>query len=465
MRHSKHRWTGFWSIQLVFIDLMALFVCGVISIGVRGEDLLSSNFTLIAGLLIVATCLTGLTIVGGYETKRDMCTLMYTSEHVLAMAVVLVVAFILTYVFSAYNNLIKPGRSVLFLGLILFTILSLLYRRLLSRKASRDGATRFIYVIGTPELGSNMEQICRQAHFRHPLRVLDLAAKKGLSDAAKDDSLSDGIRSIQELLSRDMEQCEGVVVDLSREKLDPRLEKLLLGINLHSVPVYPVESFIETYFHRIDLSQVTLAWALDGTFKADHHSAYGNLKTLIDTILGMILLIVTLPLMLLIALAIKLESAGPALFTQVRVGRFDRPFVIYKFRTMKMSSGENENLYTLKNDSRITRVGRFLRLMRLDELPQLWNVVKGDMSIIGPRAEWDKLVERYKKEIPFYHLRCMVKPGITGWAQVNYGYGEGPRDAFEKLQYDLYYIKHYSPQMDASIVLKTLFTILSASGR
>ena len=178
MRHSKHRWTGFWSIQLVFIDLMALFVCGVISIGVRGEDLLSSNFTLIAGLLIVATCLTGLTIVGGYETKRDMCTLMYTSEHVLAMAVVLVVAFILTYVFSAYNNLIKPGRSVLFLGLILFTILSLLYRRLLSRKASRDGATRFIYVIGTPELCSRCPGF-DAGTFTPPLRSQSHASLRG----------------------------------------------------------------------------------------------------------------------------------------------------------------------------------------------------------------------------------------------------------------------------------------------
>jgi lipopolysaccharide/colanic/teichoic acid biosynthesis glycosyltransferase len=106
-----------------------------------------------------------------------------------------------------------------------------------------------------------------------------------------------------------------------------------------------------------------------------------------------------------------------------------------------------------------------LRITRLDELPQLWNVIKGDMSLIGPRAEWSKLIKEYEKEIPLYHLRHMVKPGITGWAQVNYGYGTGLRDTKEKLQYDLYYIKHYSVGMDAAIVLKTLFTMLSAAGQ
>jgi lipopolysaccharide/colanic/teichoic acid biosynthesis glycosyltransferase len=256
-----------------------------------------------------------------------------------------------------------------------------------------------------------------------------------------------------------------VVIDLSQGKLEPELQEILLQINLHMIPVYPVESFMENYFYQVDLSHVTLSWALDGTFKADHHSVYGKLKTLIDVVFGTVIFILVIPVMLVTAIAIKLGDFGPVLFTQVRVGRFERPFVLYKFRTMRVASGENEGLYTLKNDNRITRVGNFLRLTRIDELPQLWNVVKGDMSIIGPRAEWDKLVEIYKKEIPFYHLRYMVKPGITGWAQVNYGYGSDIRDTFEKLQYDLYYIKHYSPQMDASIILKTLFTILSASGR
>jgi exopolysaccharide biosynthesis polyprenyl glycosylphosphotransferase len=453
MADVRHNRSWFGSIRLILFDLTALFFCGVISSELRGNLVPFVNFTVSDGVLVLATCLTGLAVVGGYETRRDMCTLRYASEHILAMGAILLGAFIVTYTFTTYNNSIKPGRSVLFVGLLLFAPLSLTYRRLLSAKRSREAAARFIYVIGTQKLVSDLEMICRQAHFRHPLRFIDLESENG------------AYQGIREILSKELDQCEGVVIDLSKGKLDPDLQEILLQINLHLVPVYPVEAFIETYFYKVDLSHVTLSWALDGTFKADHHSVYGKLKTLIDVVFGAFLFLLTLPLMLAAAVMIKLGDFGPILFTQLRVGRFERPFLLYKFRTMTVGTGDNESLYTLKNDRRITRVGRFLRLTRIDELPQLWNVVKGDMSIIGPRAEWDKLVEIYKKEIPFYHLRYMVKPGITGWAQVNYGYGADIRDTFEKLQYDLYYIKHYSPHMDASIILKTLFTILSASGR
>jgi lipopolysaccharide/colanic/teichoic acid biosynthesis glycosyltransferase len=124
-----------------------------------------------------------------------------------------------------------------------------------------------------------------------------------------------------------------------------------------------------------------------------------------------------------------------------------------------------DKLYTGTGDRRVTRVGRWLRRMRLDELPQLFNVLQGDMSLIGPRAEWDRCVEVYEREIPCYHLRHLVKPGITGWAQVNYPYGQSVADTLEKLKYDLYYIKHYSLLLDASIALKTLYVMLSLKGR
>ena len=126
---------------------------------------------------------------------------------------------------------------------------------------------------------------------------------------------------------------------------------------------------------------------------------------------------------------------------------------------------DDDDIYTRQNDPRITRVGRWLRKLRLDELPQLWNVFSGEMSLIGPRAEWTKCAERYEKQIPFYHFRHLVKPGITGWAQVNYPYGESDQDALEKLKYDLYYIRHYSLKLDAMIALKTVHVMLFSRGR
>jgi len=451
----SHPWLS--SLRLVALDVVALFACGVLATGLHGYSILVSNFTALGALLVVIVCLIGLSIVGGYDTRRNMGTLRYFSEHVLAMGAVLLLAFVITYSFAAYNESIKPGRSVLVLALILFVPVSLTYRYSLSRKSDRDAAARFICVVGTPGLFAHVRAVCHRESFRHPIQFLDLATgkKKAESWIAE--------KSLEEDVEGEQDHCEAIIADLSATDLDPEWEEMLLKIN-QTVPVYPVESFIETYFYKLDLSHVTLHLALDGTFKSDYHTAYGKVKSLFDAILAGSLVLVLLPLMLLIAVCIKLEDGGPGLFRQVRVGRFERPFLLYKFRTMTAGT-EGENLYTQKADARITRVGRLLRLIRLDELPQLWNVLKGDMSMIGPRAEWDKLVARYAEEIPFYHLRHMVKPGITGWAQVHYGYGADLSDTREKLQYDLYYIKHYSPEMDASIVLKTIFTMLSASGR
>ena len=162
-----------------------------------------------------------------------------------------------------------------------------------------------------------------------------------------------------------------------------------------------------------------------------------------------------------------MESGKPVIFRQPRVGGEGQMFIAYKFRTMFTRSGaaETDDIYTRENDPRITRMGSWLRKLRLDELPQLWNVFRGEMSLIGPRAEWIKCAERYEKAIPFYHFRHLVKPGITGWAQVNYPYGESDEDAIEKLKYDLYYIRHYSLKLDAMIILKTVHTMLFGKGR
>jgi lipopolysaccharide/colanic/teichoic acid biosynthesis glycosyltransferase len=194
-------------------------------------------------------------------------------------------------------------------------------------------------------------------------------------------------------------------------------------------------------------------------------SPYHYLKRLCDIGLSAILLLIFLPIFPFILLAIWMESGRPAVFRQMRVGREGDCFLAYKFRTMSNGTEKDGEIYTRAGDSRITGVGRRLRKWRLDELPQLWNVLKGDMSLIGPRAEWVKCVERYETNIPFYHFRHLVKPGITGWAQVNYPYGESDSDAIKKLQYDLYYIRHYSLKLDTMILLKTVHTMLYGRGR
>jgi lipopolysaccharide/colanic/teichoic acid biosynthesis glycosyltransferase len=164
------------------------------------------------------------------------------------------------------------------------------------------------------------------------------------------------------------------------------------------------------------------------------------------------------------ALAIKLESSGPVFFFQLRAGRDNKPFKVWKLRTMIDGADQNNVHWTLDNDDRITKVGRFLRKMRFDEVPQLINMLKGDMSLIGPRPEAVSLVEKYIEAIPYYLERHMVSPGITGWAQINYHYGNSIDDTRQKLMYDFYYIKNRSAMLDTIIFLRTIRTVLTGKG-
>src|SRR5262249_52216745 len=164
------------------------------------------------------------------------------------------------------------------------------------------------------------------------------------------------------------------------------------------------------------------------------------------------------------AIAVWLDSRGSILYQQVRVGENDRLFTLCKFRSMRSDAEHGRPIWATNNDSRVTRVGRFIRLTRLDELPQLMNVLRGDMSFVGPRPERPYFVQQLAAQIPFYAERHAVKPGITGWAQVKYGYGSSIEDSMEKLRYDLYYIKHMSIGFDLSIFVDTVKVILVAKG-
>jgi sugar transferase (PEP-CTERM system associated) len=188
-------------------------------------------------------------------------------------------------------------------------------------------------------------------------------------------------------------------------------------------------------------------------------------KRLIDLALATVGFILASPLTLLTALAVYLESDGPVLYCQERVGENGHTFMVYKFRSMRPDAEEHGRpIWARDNDERITRVGRFIRTTRLDELPQLWNVLRGDMSFVGPRPERPYFVRQLAEEIPFYQQRHAVKPGVTGWAQVKYQYGSSVEDAMEKLRYDLYYIKHLSIALDLSIVFDTVKVIIFGKG-
>ncbi len=193
-------------------------------------------------------------------------------------------------------------------------------------------------------------------------------------------------------------------------------------------------------------------------------SAYSKLKKCLDIAISALGLFLTFPLCLLIALAIKLDSKGMVLYRQERVGKDGKTFRLLKFRSMHVDAEKNGPLWAGSNDARVTRVGRVIRKLRLDEIPQMVNVLRGEMSFVGPRPERSFFIRQLKKDIPFYTKRHVVKPGITGWAQIRYPYGASREDALEKLKYDLYYVKHMSLFFDLMIILETAKIIFLGRG-
>ena len=270
------------------------------------------------------------------------------------------------------------------------------------------------------------------------------------------------VSALPELLQRSW---TGVILATEEAPGDATLGELMRA-RLRGVRIYDLTDFYERFLFKLPILNLRDRWLiLAHGFDLLHHTIELRAKRVIDVVLSFALMLASSPLMLITAIAIKLDSKGPIFYRQIRTGLNGVTFTLYKFRTMIEDAEPSGSTWAEKNDPRVTRVGRLLRATRLDELPQLWNVLLGEMSFIGPRPERPDFNSKLEAAIPYYDLRHLVKPGITGWAQVLYPYGASLDDAREKLQYDLYYIKNYSVMLDLVILIRTLRVVLVGSGR
>ncbi len=239
----------------------------------------------------------------------------------------------------------------------------------------------------------------------------------------------------------------------------------LLRVKTTGVHVNDIASFIERETGRVDLATTNPSGLIfsDGFSAGQRISKVG--KRLFDILASLLVLVVGLPLIIVAGIAVMLDSRGPVFYRQPRVGLFGEPYDIFKIRSMRTDAeAAGKAVWASENDPRVTRVGRIIRKLRIDELPQTWCVLKGDMSFVGPRPERPSFVEELEKKLPYYAERHMVKPGLTGWAQINYPYGASVEDARVKLEYDLYYAKNYSPFLDLLILLQTVRVVLWPDG-
>jgi exopolysaccharide biosynthesis polyprenyl glycosylphosphotransferase len=312
--------------------------------------------------------------------------------------------------------------------------------------------------------GNAIEELRKVAR-EHKLKVINLSTVTN-ADAppvTQNRSISpqDGATEIQNAM---MGLHPDIVVLGPSTSLDPSAARALIDARFSGVTVLDFPSAFQMLSGKLPLNHMDGQWFLSAQgFQFFESNMAVRMKRLLDLGFAFALLLVTSPLMPIIAVGIKLSSKGPALYIQERVGLSSQVFRLFKFRTMSVGA-DTEGPWTMKDDPRVFPFGRLLRLARLDELPQLINVLKGDMSFVGPRPESLVLVELYKSAIPYYHLRSAVRPGLTGWAQINYPYGSSVEDAVEKLKYDLHYIQHLSLLFDVQIALRTFRTVLGRQG-
>ena len=251
-----------------------------------------------------------------------------------------------------------------------------------------------------------------------------------------------------------------LVVDL-REVLSEEMARYVSSASVSGQRVRTLVDVYEEHTGRLPLVHIIGGWEVS---RPVQRSGYAPVKRVLDVILVALTLPIWIVLWGVVYIVVKLDSPGDALYRQDRVGRNGEIFTLTKFRTMVHDAEPDGPQFAAENDPRITRVGRVLRKSRLDEIPQLWAVLRGDLAIIGPRPERPVFVEQYSREIPFYDSRHLVRPGVTGWAQVNYGYADDQAEAVEKLTYDLFYIKHSSFWLDIQILGKSVWTVLTGEG-
>jgi len=389
-------------------------------------------------------------------------------EAVVRLIQVLGAYIVLGFLYYLYPPM-KLGRGIFHIGFLLVGMSLLLWRRLFSAINSTPWLAERVLIWGDGPLA---ESILHEIELRPELGmrvttrpvVVNYENNSSRRESAELPGTLSQISFYETLTAQ--RQFRGIdrIVVAMEERRGKLPVDLLLSLKNRGVQVQDGNDVYESITGKVPIESMRLSWLLfsPGCYASRVFSIYKRFASLVTSIIGLLL---SLPLIPFVIAAIKLSSPGPILYRQSRVGRDGVVFHCLKFRTMRSDAeADSGPTWATDGDPRITAVGKFLRKSRIDEIPQLWNVFKGDMSLIGPRPERPEFVEDLSQKIPYYHLRHSVRPGITGWAQVLYKYGNSVEDSKEKLRYDLYYIKNMSLGLDLLVVFSTIKIILLGRG-
>ena len=356
---------------------------------------------------------------------------------------------------------IKPrGLYFIFIGLTF--VLLLAWRYWYNSLLFRQRFLKNVLVIGMKDEARELiEEIIKKPQFGYKIKAI-ISSNYLSNNPFPGVQIYDSAENLKKILNDNN-------INTVVTALDPHANPLLVQSLYESLALkirfFDLPTFYEKLSGKIPVTSIGHIWFLENLAESEK-GVYEFFKRGIDVAVAGLGLILSIPVIPMISILIKLDSDGPIFFRQQRIGKLGRPFEAIKFRSMIVGAEKNgEAQWAQKNDSRVTRIGRILRKTRLDEIPQFLNVVRGEMSLVGPRPERPEFVRDLQRDIPFYNERHLVRPGLSGWAQINFQYGASTRDAFKKLQFDLFYIKNRSLLLDFGIVLKTINIILRALGR
>lgn len=449
---------------LLIGDIAILFVSLALALTIRygGFNLATFKQHLIPFAVIYFLWIIVFYIHNLYDIRIAKNNLIFNSALFRSLAINAALAIGFFYLIPKIS--IAP-KTNLFLNIVVFAALFYLWRRIFNLLLGSSTLKTSTAIIGSDPLTFELaKEIISNPQLGYRLRfIIRERAQDFIGERLRGIEIVDGTDNLKSILTQAK---IGTVVVAPDAYQSPDLIGSLYDCIPHKIDFVNLPTFYEDFTQRIPLGAINQVWFLENLTE-NKKETYETAKRITDFIGGLILLTVSFPFWLLIALIIKLDSEGPIFYKQQRVGQGGNLFNIIKFRSMIKDAEKYTGPTWTKSDEdpRITKIGRFLRKTRIDEIPQLWNILKGEMSFVGPRAERPEFHKELEEKIPFYQERYLIKPGLSGWAQIKFRYGSSVSDNFEKLQYDLYYIKNRSFIFDLGIILKTINIVLRGGGR
>lgn len=447
-------------VLLLTADCLGLLVCMEIALILRLDTVINPLNPVVYGFVLFV--LLGLYLADAYHPETQIAGLRTPYRILLGMGFLGIVTSSVIYLSGIWFGYALTEVTTLLLILGIFTAWAVTLRLFAVKWLRSQARQTSCLMLGASENALNLAQLLVK---KKELGRLFVLTEPGQDANRLQDAQINCLGQVKDLATWSKTPWCAVIAASNSELSHSQMQSLR-QMRLQGVRVYDFPDVYENFYYKLPSFLLQDKWlAFSDGFDLIPGDFRFRIKRFGDIIAAALLLILLLPLMLLVSIAIKLDSPGPVFYSQMRTGLNEVPFRVYKFRSMYQDAEKRGAQWAGEKDPRITRVGRILRLTRLDELPQIWNVLRGDMSLIGPRPERPEFDVNLKKVIPYYEVRYGVKPGITGWAQVIYPYGASVEDAYEKLAYDLYYIKNYSIWLDLAIAFKTIRVVLLGKGR